>query len=209
MQPLLPHWFLLGFSDNNKERIATILKDINPLITNNPVALRSLLTETLFTSIEKGTPIVERKIVSASTTTTPPRQEPSKAEEFIYQGDRSSGILFVLRYRDFPYFSPQAEQAFEKTLGAIQLQVEKVAVVNLDKEQNPNDWHRIMDFFKPVKIILLGVEPSSLKLPRIEHNAFMKGKKATVFYTFSFEEMFADVEKKRLFWYQFRDFLKE
>lgn len=184
------------------------MKNVNPLITNNPVALQTLLTETLFTSIEKGTPIVERTTVE-SPTLTPQREEQSQAEEFVYQGDKSSGILFILRYPDFPYFSPQAKEAFEKTIEAVQLRVQRVAVVNLDNQHNPNDWQRIMRFFNPVKIVLLGVEPPSLKLPRIEHNAFMKGKKATVFYTYSFEEMFSDVAKKKQFWHQFRDFLTE
>ena len=140
---------------------------------------------------------------------TPQQEQIRSAEEFVYRGDKSSGILFILRNSDYTYFSPKAEEAFEKTLQAIQLEVSRVAMVNLDHPHNPNDWKRIMRCFQPVKIILLGVEPTSLQLPAIAHNTFMKGKKATVFYTYSFEEMFAEVEKKKRFWYQFRDFLKK
>jgi len=46
-----------------------------------------------------------------------------------------------------------------------------------------------------------------LKLPAIAHNAYMKGKIATVFNTFSFEEMFADIAKKKAFWGEFKSFL--
>ncbi|WP_245893773.1 hypothetical protein [Sphingobacterium gobiense] len=130
-----------------------------------------------------------------------------ETEEFIYQGDKSTGVLFILRYPDYPYFSPQAEEAFLKTLGALNLSFENVAVVNLANSHNPNDFKRIMQFFQPTKITLLGVEPISLKLPEIAHNAYMKGKIATVFNTFSFEEMFADVHKKRLFWNEFKTFI--
>ena len=130
-----------------------------------------------------------------------------ETEEFIYQGDKSTGILFILRYPDFPYFSPQAEEAFVKTIGALQLTKENVAVVNLANPHNPNDFKRIMQFFQPTKITLLGVEPISLKLPEIAHNSYMKGRIATVFNTFSFEEMFADVQKKRLFWNEFKTFI--
>ncbi|HLT89290.1 MAG TPA: hypothetical protein VKZ57_17025 [Sphingobacterium sp.] len=158
------------------------------LKTDNPVALQALLSETLFVPSEK-----EGASISDI--------------EFIYQGDKSTGVLFILRYPDYPYFSPQAEDAFVKTLGALNLSFENVAVVNLANPHNPNDFKQIMQFFQPTKITLLGVEPLSLKLPEIAHNAYMKGRVATVFNTFSFEEMFADVQKKRLFWNEFKTFI--
>ncbi|MGE8378836.1 MAG: hypothetical protein ACN6PN_10815 [Sphingobacterium sp.] len=127
--------------------------------------------------------------------------------EFIYQGSKDQGILFILRYAQYPYFSPAALEAFEKTIGALKLTKETVAVVNLANTHNPNDFKQIMQFFQPTKIILLGVEPASLKLPPIEHNSYMKGRIATVFNTFSFEEMFADVNKKKLFWNEFKTFI--
>ncbi len=127
--------------------------------------------------------------------------------EFIYQGNKEQGILFILRYEQYPYFSPAALEAFEKTIGALKLTKESVAVLNLANSHNPNDFKRIMQFFQPTKIILLGVEPASLKLPFIEHNSYMKGRIATVFNTFSFEEMFVDVNKKKLFWNEFKTFI--
>jgi hypothetical protein len=129
-------------------------------------------------------------------------------EEFIYRGDKDTGVLFILRYPDHPYFSPEAEDAFIKTIGALQLTLQDVAVVNLANEHNPNDWKKIMGFFRPKKITLLGVEPTSLKLPAIAHNSYMRGKIATVFNTFSFEEMFVDIDKKKLFWTEFKSFLQ-
>lgn len=158
------------------------------LHTTNPVALQALMSETLF--IPKT-----------------PQQELTSAEEFIYQGDKSTGVLFILRYPDYPYFSPAAEEAFLKTIGALQLHAGNVAVVNLANPHNPNEWKRIMAFFQPKKITLLGVEPISLGLPAIAHNSYMHGKIATVFNTFSFEEMFADVQKKKMFWMEFKSFM--
>ncbi|MBD1424877.1 hypothetical protein [Sphingobacterium arenae] len=171
------------------------------LKTNNPVALQALMSETLFIPKEKADFVAPRSgnVLDGGTG--------GETEEFIYQGDKSTGILFILRYPDFPYFSPQAEDAFVKTLGALNLSFENVAVVNLANSHNPNDFKRIMQFFQPTKITLLGVEPISLKLPEIAHNSYMKGKVATVFHTFSFEEMFADVQKKRLFWNEFKTFV--
>lgn len=173
---------------------------MSQLTTNNPIALQTLLSETLFVPKETETGLSSHPPVANDTGAV-------ETEEFIYQGDKSTGILFILRYPDFPYFSPQAEEAFVKTIGALQLTKENVAVVNLANPHNPNDFKRIMQFFQPTKITLLGVEPISLKLPEIAHNSYMKGRVATVFHTFSFEEMFADVQKKRLFWNEFKTFI--
>lgn len=124
------------------------------LKTINPVALQALMSETLFSHGEE----VVATVADGQTV----RQE-VEAEEFIYQGDKSTGILFILRYPDYPYFSPKAEEAFIKTIGALKLTPHNVAVVNLANVHNPNDFKRIMAFFRPTRITLLGVEPTSLK----------------------------------------------
>src|SRR5690606_40567857 len=107
----------------------------------------------------------------------------SSAEECVYKGDKTTGVLFILRYPSYPYFSPAAEEAFIKTIGALQLTPENVAVVNLANPQNPNDFKRIMEFFTPKKINMLGVEPTSVKLPELAHNSYMNVRIATNFNT--------------------------
>lgn len=196
---------------------------MNNLLTDNPIALQALMSETIFTAGAamdpvEGTFAEVKKTAEAAiepmkatalpvTIPTEPTVDTSPKEEFVYQGDKSSGVLFILRYPEYPYFSPQAEDAFVKTIGALKLTAENVAVVNLANPHNPNDFKRIMEFFQPKKITLLGVEPASLKLPAIAHNSYMRGRIATVFNTFSFEEMFADINKKKLFWGEFKGFI--
>ncbi|WP_159637805.1 hypothetical protein [Sphingobacterium composti Ten et al. 2007 non Yoo et al. 2007] len=172
------------------------------LLTYNPIALQTLMNETLF-----STGFAMEEVQSQSLDVDSAVNWDSSAEDFVYKGDKSTGVLFILRYPSYPYFSPAAEEAFIKTIGALQLTPENVAVVNLANPQNPNDFKRIMAFFEPKKITLLGIEPASLKLPEIAHNSYMKGRIATVFNTFSFEEMFADVNKKKLFWGEFKTFI--
>lgn len=174
---------------------------MSQLRTDNPIALQALMSETIFTHGMDAGP------VASSVGEVLEERQNKPSEEFIYQGNKSTGVLFILRYPDYPYFSPAAEDAFVKTLGALGLSLDNVAVVNLANTHNPNDFKRIMQFFEPTKITLLGVEPISLKLPEIAHNSYMKGRIATVFNTFSFEEMFADVQKKRLFWNEFKTFI--
>lgn len=179
----------------------------NSLHTTNPAALQALLSETIFSIPEAGLTVSE--VLVASPISHSPQAEAGSAspEEFIFQGDKSTGVLFILRYPEYPYFSPSAEEAFLKTIGALQLHADNVAVLNLANPHNPNEWKRIMAFFQPKKITLLGVDPLSLGLPAIGHNSYMHGKIATVFNTFSFEEMFADIQKKKLFWNEFKSFI--
>ncbi len=178
---------------------------MSDLITNNYVALQALMSDTLFTTgFDVSNALPDDMVVS---TVCDDALFDTSTEEFVYKGDKSTGILFILRYPEYPYFSPQAEDAFVKTISALSLRPENVAIVNLANPQNPNEFKKIMQFFKPTKITLLGVEPKSLVLPEIPHNSYMKGRIATVFNTFSFEEMFADLNKKKLFWGEFKTFI--
>ncbi len=177
------------------------------LKTDNPIALQALMSETMFST---GFSVDEMSLKEAPLSPVQPHipaVQESIVEEFVYQGSKERGIVFILRYQEYPYFSPGGEEAFIKTIGALQLSPKDVAVVNLANPHNPNDFKRIMQFFTPTKIILLGVEPASLVLPAIAHNSYMKGRVATVFNTYSFEEMFVDLEKKKAFWTEFRTFI--
>lgn len=182
------------------------------LRTDHPVALQALLNETLFFTAD-DVPRPEKAESSFQTVDPTPLQAPvvelkrETQQEFVFQGAIEKGIVFILRYEAYDYFSPGAQDAFEKIMGAVGLSPQDVAVVNLANAHNPNDFKRIMAFFKPTKIILLGVEPASLVLPAIPHNSYMKGRIATVFNTYSFEEMFVDVEKKKAFWGEFKKFI--
>jgi hypothetical protein len=165
---------------------------MSSLLTDNPIALQALMNETLF-----STGFVLDAAQGAEKNELPTVDWDASTEEFVYQGDKTTGVLFILRYPNYPYFSPQAKEAFVKTIGALGLTLENVAVVNLANPQ----------FFSPKKITLLGVDPKSLVLPEIAHNSYMKGRVATVFNTYSFEEMFADINKKKLFWGEFKTFI--
>jgi len=195
--------------------------------TDNPIALRTLMSETIFATADavaspqkadisvppspEGGAMEEGHAGGRNAMTLPSgdggTSGNARTETFVYQGDRSSGILFVLRDTNHPYFSPPAEEAFAKTLSALQLTPQTVALVNLANADNPNDFGKLMDFFEPKKIALLGVDPASLKLPAIPQNTCKKGKKATVFHTFGFAEMLADPGKKKAFWLEFKAFM--
>lgn len=182
------------------------------LLTSHPVALQALMTEVLF-SFKEEEPTLKVEVDNSSARAENREAKQVGSEEkidktFVYQGNMDKGILFILRYQEYPYFSPQADDAFMKIMKAIGLSKEEVALVNLAHPDNPNEFKQIMEFFSPQKIILLGVDPKSLRLPEIQHNSYMRGRIAVVFNTFSFEEMFDDLDKKRAFWNEFKNFMQ-
>lgn len=189
------------------------------LHSDHPVALQALLDETLFAvedavkeevddvelnEKEEATPVspttVEQDVVSDES-------KRDQNEDFSYKGNRDSGILFLLRNTEHEYFSPEAEEAFGKILKALQLTWEEVTLLNLAQAQNPADFKKIMQFFAPKKIALLGVGTDYLKLPQITFNTFVKGKVAVVFNTFDFESILDHQSHKKEFWTQFKAFI--
>src|SRR5690606_40318735 len=112
------------------------------LLTDNPIALQALMNETLFSA-----GFVMDNAQNSSSENLPSVNWDSSSEEFVYKGDKSAGILFILRYPDYPYFSPEAEEAFVMTIAALGLTLENVAVVYLSYLHNSNDFICIRDFF--------------------------------------------------------------
>lgn len=205
------------------------------LHTDNPVALKHLIEETVFVTQEsqvhsseieepidpalentgpENTVVLEKpkKEIKAEETQkpaeTPEVSEPVKSNElFTYQGQKDSKVLFIIYNKEHPYFSPDAFVAFEKTLSALQIAIDSVTLLNLAHPENPVEFKKIMEFFAPKKITLFGVDPEELFNIKIAPNAYMKGRVATVFNTYSFEEMFDNMEKKKLFWGEFKTFM--
>ena len=173
------------------------------LHTDNPYALQALMSETIFSL---GEQVQEARKVD-------PTYIPSAApdlgllEEFLFKGENKKHILFLIRDPNQPYMSAEAYDAFLKMLTALQLTEADIALMNVANERNSSEFKQIMNFFTPQKIILLGVDPPSLKLPAIPLNALQKGRVSTVFHTFSLEEMLTDLAKKKAFWIEFKNLI--
>src|SRR5690606_15257157 len=139
------------------------VKRMNNLLTDNPIALQALMSETIFTAggamdavkdtsspsdeLEDTTPKVPDPSPTTSTSTSAsafPSSAHQRQEEFVYQGGNSTWILFILRCPQYPPFSPQAEEAFVRTIAALELTPQDAAVVNLANPRRPYDFKRIM-----------------------------------------------------------------
>lgn len=174
------------------------------LHSNDPLALQALMSETLFSS-GLAQAAGEEAISEVQTTVPPVLTSASSQEEFVFQGGFAKSMLFIIDDAQHAYMSAGAYEAFLKTLAALAIPLEDIALLNLATAGNGYDFKRIMVGLQPLKIILLGVDPSRLQLPAIPFNTFQRGKKASVFNTFSFEEMLGDITKKKAFWAAFKN----
>lgn len=174
----------------------------NPLHTDDPVALRYLMSDTLFDIGETDLDDADLADVNAEFTLA---QETSKNQELTFLGKNQSGFLFVFHDQARPeqHRLPDPEmEAFEKILGALELKIDDIALINIASIQ-PN-FSDLLSFFKPRKVIVLGTPLHLTGLHDLEsqpalHQVFFK-EKLSVLHSYSFNEMMDNVDRKRAFW---------
>ncbi|MFC6103781.1 hypothetical protein [Olivibacter domesticus] len=161
------------------------------LNTNNPYALRFLLNETVY-AFEIAKKDEE------------PNQEPLAEVSPAYQflGGNKNQILYIINNSKHEYFSTAAHDAFSKTINALGLSMEDIAVLNVGNYPPVLYFDQICTYFDPRKVILAGASPTQLALNGLLLNDPTTLNNIRVLYTFSFEEMLTDIEKKKTFWQQ-------
>lgn len=154
------------------------------LQTKDPAALRMMFNETLF-AIKEPTTDLSGQSDSDMT---------NKKPDFAFLGQNKSGFLFVVANDQYDYMSERALDAFKKTLSALQLSEDQIALVNITND--PESIRDCMEFFKPVKTVFLGLVPSDKSEIDLQKTLL----------TYSFEEMLTDIQMKKDFWVQIKNF---
>ncbi len=171
------------------DRFYLPLKVMSRLLTQNPIALRFLMSETIFSSVIENPPIESDSIKST------PLESNNMELDLLFWGSNERNILFLIHNSNEDYFSTEAEDAFLKTLAALKLNIKDVAVVNRGKTE------------KSFKVINAVLRPKFCVYCEGQNeanqnvfNKFTDIDGVTCLYTYSFEEMLIDTGKKREFW---------
>lgn len=166
---------------------------MSPLNTSNPLALQVLMSETIF-DIDFPIPSVE----DASFEILPIQTE----SEIILKtyGSNNKNILFVISDNSNEFLSADAEIAFMKILRALKLALEDIVILNHNESNNGLTFEKIKEKFNPRNCIFLGAEPQLLGIEGCAENILKIEDNIQFLYSYSFEEMLRDTEKKRLFW---------
>lgn len=119
--------------------------------------------------------------------------------DFAFYGKNRRRYLFLTNDGQHQWMSVAALDAFTKTLAALKLSADDVALLNLAPFAVPPRKEELISFFNPTVIVLLGVPPESVGLGALP-TAVSNCDGISVFQTGTFDEMLADAEMKRLFW---------
>ncbi|MGV3763888.1 hypothetical protein [Parapedobacter sp.] len=152
--------------------------------TVDPIALRYLMTEALFAV--DGNAAEALAAVQKATSEPEPRQA---VPSFDYFGQNKRNYLFLTHEQQHDWMPEAAMAAFIKTLAALNLAEDDVALLNLATLAGPPSVEQLTLFFKPKVVINLGTP-----------FAWPEQEGLNIFHTYAFGEMLADAEKKRAFW---------
>jgi len=166
---------------------------MSELNTTDPIALQVLMSETIF-DIGFPSPSLDIKPVEIS----PIQKEP----EIILKtyGSNNKNILFVISDNHNEFLSADAELAFMKILQALKLTLEDIAVFNYNQSCSDITFEKIKEKLNPKSCIFLGAKPESLGVEGCAENILKVEDNIQFLYSYSFDEMLYDIEKKRLFW---------
>jgi len=161
------------------------------LNTSNPLALQVLMSETIF-DIDFPIPSVDDKVFD-----TPPVQRELEIRTY---GGNNKNILFVISDNSNEFLSVDAEIAFMKILRALKLELEDIVMINYNQSNAGLTFAKMQEKLNPRNCIFLGAEPKSLEIEGCAENILTVKDNVQLLYSYSFEEMLQDTEKKRLFW---------
>jgi len=158
------------------------------LNTTNPIALQAFMSETIFGMDMTKNEVEEEALIE---------KEPDIIINSL--GANKKNILFIVDDLNNDFFSKDAELAFIKTLGALKLAIDDVAVINYKRIGESITFDQIKEEFTPKACVFLGSSPARLNLNFAE-NIITNNKDIQFLNSFSFEEMLTEATKKRMFW---------
>src|SRR5690554_1120825 len=172
------------------------------LNTSNPLALQVLMSETIF---DIDFPILSADEVSSNIPSVKKDNPPIQRELEIAlntYGNNNKNILFVISDNNNEFLSADAEIAFMKILRALKLELEDIVMLNYNHNQPEGGltFEKVKERLNPKNCIFLGTEPQLLGIEGCAENILKIKDNIQFLYSYSFEEMLRDIEKKRLFW---------
>ena len=122
---------------------------------------------------------------------------------FNYLGSNKKNFLVLVSYDEYEFMKDEHLAALESVLGRMGYTRDDVTILNLAKAGEAT-LLEVTAYFDPKTTVILGERSvpagaTDLKFNHIETSGDMK-----VLYTFSFDEMMADVNNKKVFWEQMK-----
>ncbi|WP_207424235.1 hypothetical protein [Desertivirga brevis] len=173
---------------------------MSELRAEHSIALRFLITEELYLvdPIESLTALAGGQ---DSTSVTAPVQLAAVEDiaAFDYLGENNKYFAILVNCPGQQYMPAKELEALKSILAAKKMDIQDVALVNLNKYPSAN-IHHLKTFLASNRVVIFGVNPQQLQLPAFPLNQISEHEGLKVLVTFAFSEMMTDVEKKKAFW---------
>lgn len=154
--------------------------------TSDPIALRYLMDNVIFSigdSDAESTDVVQEERL-----------------KFAFYGKNRRNFLFLIQEEQYQWMSVEAMEAFNKTLTALKLSVDDIALLNVRTLSDIRQKEEIISSFRPKVMVFLGLAPQSVGIEVPPFKPLSNYNGIAVFCTNTFDEMLADGEKKKQFW---------
>jgi hypothetical protein len=135
--------------------------------------------------------------ISAPATQTP-------APAFNYLGSNKKNFLILVAYNDHEFMQDDHLAALESVMGRKGHTRDDAAILNLAK--NEGSFNDITTFFSPQMLLILGASAHPAGLGELKFNAIKTINSIKALATFSFGEMMDNVDNKKAFWEQIKNF---
>ncbi len=168
------------------------------LLTDDPNALRLLMTEDIYKLKESEIPV--SPIVQVPAEEIKPAPKPlSQSPDFSYQGENNRYFLILFENNSRKELSNEHKEMLLKIMSAKKLELRDLAIVNLALYPDAS-FSQLKDFFSCSRVTLFGINPARIGLPSIPANMPEKHMDVKILPTFSLDEMSNSTDKKREFW---------
>ncbi len=158
-------------------------------------ALRFILQDEIYLLDE------DKSLYSGTPKSQPEIQTPQPV--FNYLGANKKNFLILASYSEHEYIKDEHLVALESVLSRIGYSREDVAILNLAK--HGSTFEQVLAFFGPKKLVILGESAIPQRMGNAKFNVIEKSEDLAVLYTFSFDEMMANVDNKKTFWEQIKN----
>jgi hypothetical protein len=181
---------------------------MNPLQSNDFVALSLLINEDIY-SVREDEDVPKVVETSSEKPIEPDKEVESVKEEvqksFNYLGENNKYILIIVKEASANFLQPKDLSFLLKILAAKKLELNDVAILNLEKTTNPN-FDSLKEFFACNKMITFGINPQILGISGVVANKKSTFKETPVLGTWDLQKLQADKIKKATFWEELKNF---
>ena len=172
------------------------------LLSSNPVSLKMLFTEDIYSIQEDNPAILKHDNPTegdAREQNIPISNIGKPTPIFEYLGENNKYFLVLHDDKIHTRINPVHQEMLLKVMAAKKLELRDLAIVNICRYPDLK-FESLKTFFSCTRVVMFGITPSDLGLDTLKFNREQSADNVRILATYSLEDMRNSPEKKREFW---------